>query len=405
MPLTLTMPKLSPTMEEGTIVKWHKKVGDAVKAGDVILEVATDKATVEHEALDEGWLRQILVPEGGEASVNQAIAILTVEQNESLEGYKPPVPPSKPMEVVEAEPSRREAVEFEAEEQPQKKSGLLQQPLFVPESPLKEYTFEYPTERQEKRILASPLAKKLAKERGLDLSSVKGTGPNKRIMSRDLERAQPSGTVNFSHRERPILPPGTYEEQPLSPMRKVIGQRLQEAKSFIPHFYVSQVLDAEPLVNIREQLQNHQIKLSINDFIVRACALALRQHPAINSGFNSANQTVIQFKTIDIAIAVSVEAGLITPIVRHADYKNIGELSLEIRRLAQKAREGKLVAQEYKGGSFTISNLGMLGVSEFQAILNPPQAAILAVSAIQEVPVVRRGTIVPGKTLTLTLSC
>ena len=403
MPFTLTMPKLSPTMEEGTIVKWHKKVGDAVKAGDVILEVATDKATVEHEALDEGWLRQILVQEGEEALVNQSIAILTAEQNESLEGYKPPGLPQQPKAAVEEVPLVLEKAE-PAEDQPKKKSALLQQPLFVPEPPLEQYAFEYPTEPPEKRIQASPLAKKLAKERGLDLSTVKGTGPNQRIMSRDLERAQPSGIVNFSHRERPVLPPGSYEEQPLSPMRKVIGQRLQEAKSFIPHFYVSQVLDAEPLVNIREQLQNHQIKLTINDFIVRACALALRQHPAINSGFNSANQTLIQFKTIDIAIAVSVEAGLITPIVRHADYKNIGELALEIRRLVQRAREGKLEPQEYKGGSFTISNLGMFGVSEFQAILNPPQSAILAVSAIQEVPVVRKETVVPGKTLTLTLS-
>jgi pyruvate dehydrogenase E2 component (dihydrolipoyllysine-residue acetyltransferase) len=244
----------------------------------------------------------------------------------------------------------------------------------------------------------------LAKEKKLDLSTVKGTGPNQRIMSRDLAKAQPSALTHFGHRETPSLPPGSYEELPLSPMRKVIGQRLQESKSFIPHFYVTQTIDAEPLVTIREQLKNQEVKLTINDFIVKASAWALRQHSVINSGFNSATQSIIQFKTIDIAVAVSVEGGLVTPIIRHVDYKNLGEIALEVRSLAQKAREGKLAPQEYKGGSFTISNLGMYGVTEFQAILNPPQAAILAVSGIQEVPVVRNGAVIPGKTLNLTLS-
>ena len=186
-------------------------------------------------------------------------------------------------------------------------------------------------------------------------------------------------------------------------MRKVIAQRLQESKSFIPHFYVTQCIDAEPLVTMREQLIAHEMKFTINDFIVRASALALKQHPGINCGFNSANQSIIRFQTIDIAIAVSIEDGLITPIVRHADYKNLGELSMEIRSLSKGKRE-KLNPEEYKGGSFTLSNLGMFGVSEFQAILNPPQGAILAVSGIQDVPVIRNHTVVPGKTLNLTLS-
>jgi pyruvate dehydrogenase E2 component (dihydrolipoamide acetyltransferase) len=406
MPFTVTMPKLSPTMEEGTIVKWHKKVGDFVEAGDVLFEVATDKATVEHQALDEGWLRQILVEEGKEVIINQPLAILTVEQNESLEGYQPESviiqPPlesvSPPSAVVQEE--KKEGV---AEEPQKKKTAMLQQPQFVPEPPFEHYEFEYPTERLEKRLLVSPLARKLAKERGLDLSSIKGTGPNQRIMSRDLEKAQPDSQAAF-RRQAPTTLPGDYEERPLSPMRKIIGQRLQEAKSFIPHFYVTQIIDAEPLVDIREQLKNQNMKFSITDFVVKACALALRQHPVINSGFHSVNQTIIQFKTIDIALAVSVEEGLITPIIRHADYKNLGELATEIRVLAQRAREGKLEMQEYKGGSFTISNLGMYGVSEFQAIINPPQAAILAVSGIQEIPVIRHGTVVPGKIFNVTLS-
>lgn len=408
MPFTLNMPKLSPTMEGGSIVKWHKKIGDFVQAGDVLLEVATDKATVEHQALDEGWLRQILVQEGQEAIVNQPLAILTTEEKETLEGYQPmEIAPASKLEQKEesraAEAQEKMAVVSEGATKT-KREGMLAQPQFLPEPPLENYTFEYPTERLERRILASPLAKKLAKEKGLDLSTTKGTGPNQRIMSRDLAKAQPLGLVNFGHRETPSIPAGSYEERPLSPMRKVIGQRLQESKSFIPHFYVTQTLDAEPLTTIREQLKNQEIKLSINDFIVKACALALRQHPAINAGFNSVNQSIIQFKTIDIAIAVSVEAGLITPIIRHADFKNLGEISVEIRNLAQRAKEGKLNLQEYKGGSFTISNLGMYGVVEFQAILNPPQAAILAVGGIQDVPIVRNGAVIPGKTLNLTLS-
>jgi len=409
MPFTLTMPKLTPTMEEGTIVKWHKKVGDAIQPGDVLLEVATDKATVEYNALDEGWIRQILIQEGQEAVVNQPIAVLTIDEKESIEGYQPQgiVPREQKGEEISAKLPEREEKAVEAvTEGLSKKRGerVLAQPQFIPEPPLENYRFEYPTEQIEKRLLASPLAKKLAREQGLDLSTIKGTGPNQRIMSRDLAKAQPSGLVNFGHREMPSLPAGSFEEQPLSPIRKVIGQRLQESKSFIPHFYVTLTLDAEPLVAMREQLKNHEIKLSFNDFIVKASALALRKHPGINSGFNSVNQSIIQFKTIDIAIAVSIEAGLITPIVRHVNYKNLGEIAQEIRILAQRAREGKLTPQEYKGGSFTISNLGMYGVTEFQAILNPPQAAILAVSGIQDVPVVRNGAVVAGKILNLTLS-
>ena len=195
-----------------------------------------------------------------------------------------------------------------------------------------------------------------------------------------------------------------YEEESLTPIRKVIAQRLQEAKSFIPHFYVSQEIKAEALFEIREQLRNWEIKLTYNDFVVRACALALRKHPNVNSGFNTANNSLIRFKTIDIAIAVSIPIGLITPIVRHADYKNLGELSTEVRQLAKRAKDGKLDPQEYKGGSFTISNLGMYGITDFQAIINPPHAAILAVSGILDRPVIRNGNVVPGKVMNMTLS-
>ena len=179
---------------------------------------------------------------------------------------------------------------------------------------------------------------------------------------------------------------------------------MQESKSFIPHFYAQQTVNAEPLHLFRDQLRNLDLKLSFNDFVVKACALALRKHPVINSGFNSVNNTVVHFKTIDISVAVSVAAGLITPIIRHADYKNLGEISLEIRNLAKRAKEGKLEPQEYKGGSFTISNLGMYGTTNFQAIINPPQAAILAVGGILDIPVVKNGAVVPGKIMNMTIS-
>lgn len=402
MPFVVTMPKLSPTMSEGTIAKWHKAIGDFVESEDLLLEVATDKATVEYNALDSGYLRKIYIPDGQSAIVNQPIALFTEKKDENIEGYKPTwVAPTEP--VAEEAPKQEISQASVAAPQPAR-GAAMQQPAFIPEQPLQKYEFESPTEAIGKRQATSPLARKLAKERGLDITTVKGSGPGGRIVSNDLERAQPAGTVTFGTREAPTVVPGTYEEESLSPMRKVIGQRLQDAKSYIPHFYVQQIVDAQPLVAVREQLHNAGIKLTYNDFIVRACALMLRQYPNINSGFNSVNQTLIRFKTIDIAIAVSVKGGLITPIVRHADFKNLGEISVEVRDLAKRAKDGKLEPHEYKGGSFTISNLGMYGVADFQAIINPPQAAILAVSGIQDVPVIKNGTVVPGKTMSITLS-
>lgn len=399
MPYTVNMPKLSPTMETGTVAKWHKKEGDKVEAGDLLLEITTDKATVEHNALDSGWLRKILVIEHQAADVNQPIALFTEEKNESIEGYKLPVKPAEPVAAPKEEAKAR--TPKATVEKPQ---GYMHQPAFVPEAPLTEYAFQFPSETISDRIPASPLAKKLAKERGVDLSTVKGTGPHQRIVSQDIELAQAAGPVGFGRREAPKLSPGTYEEETATPIRKVIGQRMQESKTFIPHFYVQTNVDAEPLVAIREQLNQNNVKITFNDFVIRACALALKQHPNINSGFNSVNQTIIRFKTIDISVAVSMAEGLITPIIRHADFKNLGEISVEVKHLAKRAKEGKLELHEYKGGSFTISNMGMYGVTSFQAIINPPQAAILAVGGVQDVPVVKKGLVVPGKIMNLCLS-
>lgn len=395
MPFTLTMPKLSPTMEEGTIAKWRKKEGDFVKVGEVLFEVATDKATVEHAAIDAGYLRKVLVKEGESAIVNQAVAIFTEKKEESIEGYQPEGVVAKPAPAVAA-PEKMEIPAKSAVV-----SAGLSQPAFAPEPPLKHYDFG---KAPEDHIAASPLAKKLAKEKGIDLSTIKGTGPGHRVVSEDLPLGQPDLPVTFSRHERPTLAPGTFEEEKLTPMRKVISERLQASKTFIPHFYVTLEVRAEKLVDLREQLKNIGLRVSVNDFIVRASALALREHPAVNSGFNSAQQTLIRFKTIDICVAVALPDGLITPIVRHADYKNLGELSAEVKLLAQKAKEGKLQREEYSGGSFTISNLGMYGVSDFVGIINPPQAALLAVGAVEDRPVVSNHQVVPGKVMRLTLS-
>ncbi len=400
MPFTVTMPKLSPTMESGTVVKWRVKEGSSVKAGDVLIEVATDKATVEFNAIDKGFLRKIIVQEGKEAVVNQAIAIFTETADESIEGYQP--------EGVAPEAEKKAEIKTptaSAEKTPTKTAtaGSFQQPAFTPEPPLEKYDFTPFHKAMNTGIFASPYAKKLAEEVGVDLSTVQGSGPQGRVMARDIEKGQPDSVVAFGRKEIPEIMPGSFEEEKLSPMRKVIGQRLQESKTFIPHFYVTQEINAEPLVTIREQLKKFEIKVSFNDFIVRAAALSLREHPTINSGFNTVSSSIIRYKTIDIAIAVSMENGLITPILRHADYKNLGQISTEIKALAAKARAGKLSREEYMGGSFTISNLGMYGVSEFIGVINPPQAAILCVGGLQEKPVIKNKQVVPGQTMALTL--
>jgi pyruvate dehydrogenase E2 component (dihydrolipoamide acetyltransferase) len=408
MPFTVTLPKLSPTMEDGTIAQWHKKEGEFVEAGEVLLEVSTDKATVEYNALDSGWLRKILVGDGQTALVNQPIAIFTEKKEESIEGYQPegeaPVA-AKPAAAALA-PSTAAAAPVAPQPTPVAPQPAVQQPsaTFAPAKPLEDYHHAFPTEARRGRVPASPLARKLASERGLDLGSVKGTGPNGRVMSRDLKLSQPLQAVGFTPQELPETPPGTYEEHSLSQIRRASARRLLEAKTFIPHFYVTIELDAEPVFEMREQLKAGGVHVTFNDIVVRATALSLREHPNVNTGFNPVNQSIIYFKTIDVSVAVGLPEGLITPIIRHADYKNLGEISVEMKDLSQRARDGKLKPEEFQGGSFTVSNLGMFGVKEFQAIINPPQAAILSVSGILDAPVVKKGQVVAGKVMHLSLS-
>jgi pyruvate dehydrogenase E2 component (dihydrolipoamide acetyltransferase) len=407
MPFTLTMPKLSPTMEAGVITKWQKAVGDEVKPGDVLFEVATDKATVEYNALDGGVLRSILVKMGQEVKVGEVVAVFAATKEEDISSY---IPEPVVVEVEKEKPSRDLVCEKESvlpTERPSQRpspSIMQQQPIFSPEPPIENYQFPFSHDACGERIASTPYARKKAKELGIDLATVKGSGPRQRIVSKDLPLGQQAGCYVFGKKEVPTMQPGTYEEEALSPMRKVISSRLQQSKSSIPHFYVMQEVDASPMAALKDQLKAFEVKITFNDMIIKALALTLKKHPVINSGFDSATNSIIRFKTIDISVAVSVSSGLITPIVRHADYKNLGQINREVKNLADKAKLGKLSREEYVGGSFTLSNLGMFGISGFMGILNPPQAGILSVGGVEDKPVVRNGQVVPGKVMTLALS-
>lgn len=373
MQFKLPMPKMSPTMESGVITTWHKKVGDKVEADELLFEVSTDKATVEYNALDEGYLRAILVKDGQEATVNDPVAIFTETADEPF----------------------TESGEAKTEE---KKSPAIEQP---PQTPVQD---KKPVKESGERLKASPLAKKLASQEGIDLSDLKGTGPGGRIVSRDLAQKVEATSLESKPQIEVSATPVQPNEEILSPIRKIIAQRLQEAKSTIPHFYVSQEVDAEPLVEFREQLSHFEHKVSFNDLMIKAVALTLKEETLLNSGYNPKNQTHVRYQTIDISVAVQVESGLITPIIKNADQKSVEDISKEMRVLVQKAKEGRLQPAEFQGGSFTISNLGMFGVSSFSAIINPPQAGILAVGGIIDKPVLKHGQVVPGKTMTVTIS-
>ncbi len=356
MPFAFTMPKLSPTMTDGTIAKWHKKVGDFVQADDLVVEITTDKATIEHHALDPGWLRAIIVAEGEQAEVGKPIAIFSTEQNESIEGFS-------------AEP--------QAVAQPQ---VAIAQPRPTVQ----------PTPEPSGRIAASPLARKLAAQKGISLSTITGTGPSGRIMSRDLEKVTAQPTLEAMER--------------LTPMRQAIAKNLQQAKATIPHFYASIQVEAGRLLAFREKLKAAGESITINDCIIQSVAKALMEYPTIRSSFLPEQQTIQHHAHADISVAVSIPGGLITPIVWAAETKPLKQISSEVKALAERARAGKLQPNEYTGGAFTISNLGMYGVDEFFAIINPPQVAILGVGAILDAPIFKGGGVAPGKVLKLTLS-
>lgn len=389
--IEIAMPKLSPTMSEGKIVKWLKKEGDPVVEEEALCEIATDKSTMEFTSIEKGYIRKIFFQEGDVVPVGETIILHTDTKDEDISGYKPKMAEGKKVEA-KTEENKVEII---------KSSGSIALPTFSPSPPRANYQFEEKGEHE--NIAASPLAKKIAKEKGLDLTSIKGSGPNGRIIAKDLEFAQTAGPISLSEGS-PSIAPGTYVEIPLTPIRKVIGERLQASKMTIPHYYITDEIRADRMIDLREQLKEAGLKITYNDFVLRACALALKKHPEINSGFNSQNHTIIRFKTVDIALAVSIPDGLITPIIVHANYKDIFSLSEEAKRLAKRAKENSLKPEEYQGGSFTISNLGMFGIKSFDAVLNPPQAAILAVGGILERVFLENGQPVLGHVMNLTLS-
>ena len=397
MPIEILMPALSPTMEEGTLAKWLVAEGDTVNSGDVMCEIETDKATMEFEAVDEGVIGKILIAEGSEGvKVNTAIAVL-LEDGESADdiGAAPAAP-------AKSEEAAQPAVEAPA-------------PAAVA-APAAQVS------NDGTRVFASPLARRIAADKGLDLSQIKGSGPHGRIVKADVEGATQSAAAPKAAGEAPKAALATsagadaiskmyegrdYEEVPLDGMRKTIAARLTDAKQSIPHFYLRRDIHLDALLKFRselnKQLEPRGIKLSVNDFIIKACALALQQVPDANAVW--AGDRMFKMTPSDVAVAVAIEGGLFTPVLKDAEMKSLSALSSEMKDLASRARDRKLAPHEYQGGSFAISNLGMMGIDNFDAVINPPHGAILAVGAGVKKPVVNaEGEIVAATVMSVTMS-
>lgn len=407
MPTEILMPALSPTMEEGTLAKWLVKEGDTVSSGDLLAEIETDKATMEFEAVDEGVIGKILIPEGSEGvKVNTAIAVL-LEDGESADDIGSAAPAPK----AEAEPSAT----------PDAAPAATAAPAAAAPAPAA------PKGADGTRIFASPLARRIAANKGLDLANVTGSGPHGRIVKSDVEGLSASdapAAKPAADAAAPAAPaaaaqgPSTdavlkiyegreFEEVKLDGMRKTIAARLTEAKQSIPHFYLRRDIQLDALMKFRadlnKQLEPRGIKLSVNDFIIKACALALQQVPEANSVW--AGDRTLRLKPSDVAVAVAIEGGLFTPVLKDAEMKSLSALSAEMKDLAARARDRKLAPHEYQGGSFAISNLGMFGIENFDAVINPPHGAILAVGAGVKKPIVGKdGEMAVATVMSVTLS-
>ena len=400
MPTEILMPALSPTMEEGTLAKWLVKEGDTVSSGDVMCEIETDKATMEFEAVDEGVIGKILIPEGTEGvKVNAAIAVL-LEDGESADDIV--AAPVKAAPAAAAQEAPAEAPKPAAPSSVAKSDGT--------------------------RLFASPLARRIAAQKGLDLSQIKGSGPHGRIVKADVEgatqTAAPKAEASAATAAAPAAPAAMasgpsgdaiakmyadreYEEITLNGMRKTIAARLTEAKQTVPHFYLRRDIHLDALMAFRaqlnKQLEPRGVKLSVNDFIIKACALALQEVPDANAVW--AGDKVFKLKPSDVAVAVAIEGGLFTPVLKDAEMKSLSALSSEMKDLAARARDRKLAPHEYQGGSFAISNLGMFGIDNFDAVINPPHGAILAVGAGAKKPVVGTdGELAIATVMSVTLS-
>ena len=398
MSVNILMPALSPTMEEGTLTKWLVKEGDRIQSGDLIAEIETDKATMEFEAVDEGIIGKILISEGSEGvKVNSPIAVI-LDEGEELEANE------EADQTLPAEPKNQKNAPEGVIETKKPSNNVIQ--------------------TSHTRIFATPLARRLAKEKGVDLDSITGSGPHGRIVKNDILDVNPTNfDDNQESLEGSTLRTGVkqvssssimdlysdreFKEIPLSSMRRTVATRLTEAKQNVPHFYLRKEIVIDELLRVRARINAHLAeksnKLSINDFIIKACALALQTVPMANAVW--AEDKILQLKSSDIAVAVSVEDGLFTPVIRDADVKSLSNLSKEMKELAEKARSKKLMPNEYQGGSFSISNLGMFGVDNFDAVINPPHGAILAVGRGAKKPVVNENeTITVANVMSLTLS-
>ena len=417
MPIQILMPALSPTMTEGNVASWLKNEGDSVQAGDILCEIETDKATMEVEATDEGTLGRIVVPAGTEAVAVNAVIGLILEEGEDAsaldggEAAAPPVaPPAAPAEpAAEAAAAASSAPQAAAEAAPPAPAAASPGGNgAMPPAPARE---------PGARIFASPLARRMAKQAGLALEAIAGTGPNGRIVKVDVEAAIAAAAASpaaaaptpaAAPAPAPVAPAAraAYQDAPASTMRKVIAQRLQEAKREVPHFYLTVDCAVDAVLETRAQLNERSdaYKLSVNDFVIRAAALALRKVPAANASW--VDGALRQYASADVSVAVAIEDGLVTPIVRNADAKGLAEISAEVKELAGRARAKPmgLAPEEYQGGTFSVSNLGMYGIKEFAAIINPPQSMILAVGTAEQRPVVKDGALAVATMMSCTLS-
>jgi len=391
MPIEILMPALSPTMTEGNLARWLKKEGDKIVAGEVIAEIETDKATMEVEAVDEGTLGKIVVKDGTEnVAVNSLIALILEEgeDKKALDSYKIP-------EVKKTAAPEAKAPEIQASK-PAPAAPIA--PVFAaPKIPTK----------SNQKLAASPLAKRIAAQNNIDISEISGTGPNGRIIKEDVINFSKGGSKSGVVRRNPQ----EYNLQKNNNIRKVIAQRLLASKQTIPHFYLGSDIQIDKLLELRQSINNAAphinekpaYKISVNDLIIKATAMALKAVPAANSSWT--DEAIIIYNNIDISVAVAIDDGLITPIIRNAEQKSIIDISNEMKNLIQKAKNGKLQPEEFQGGGFSISNLGMYGITSFNAIVNPPQSCILSVGAGVKKPIVQNDKIEIGHIMTVNLSC
>ncbi len=392
------MPKLSDTMEEGVIAKWNISEGDKVESGDVIAEVETDKATMEVEAFDPGTVLKILVDEGDAVPLGGIMAIVG-EEGEDISDLL------KEAESANGSGSASDDKEDDKSEKKEKKSSDKKEfdPILEDVDSKEDKKEKSGQADDDGRIKASPLARKMAEEKGIKLSDVDGSGPDGRIIKRDIESYEPSAAKEESVVQAPDFASEEDEEIKISQMRKAIARRLSESKFNNPHFYETIDIDMEKAIEARSALNEiSDVKISFNDIVVKASAMALRKHPEINSSW--LGDTIRKHGDVNVAVAVAIDEGLMTPVLNHTDKKTLQQISSETRELAGLARDRKLQPEQMEGSTFTISNLGMFGIEEFTAIINPPNACILAVGAIRDVPVVKDGQVVPGKRMKVTLS-